>query len=132
MIQRSGQVVTDCSITYNKRLSSHSSLLLSPKAHRFIRMNTTSITVSKSGGFQHKTFNYSASEYARDENRDGFCKIHSNTIEGSWSLLRSWLRPHRGISQDKLPLYLSFFEFVHNVKKTQKTLVGCVVSSLVP
>jgi len=28
--------------------------------------------------------------------------------------LRSWLRPHRGISQAKLPLYLGFFEFVHN------------------
>jgi len=30
-------------------------------------------------------------------------------------LLRSLLRPHRGISQDKLPLYLGFFQFVHNV-----------------
>jgi transposase-like protein len=26
-------------------------------------------------------------------------------MEGTWSLLRSWLRPHRGISQEKLPLY---------------------------
>jgi hypothetical protein len=25
-------------------------------------------------------------------------------------------RPHRGISQDKLPLYLGFFEFVHNAR----------------
>gem|GEM_PF-1455837 len=76
--------------------------------------------------FQHKTVNHSASEYARDENRDGFCEIHSNTIEGSWSLLRSWLRPHRGISQDKLPLYLSFFEFVHNVKKHRKRLLAAL------
>ena len=30
-------------------------------------------------------------------------------MKGFWSLLRSWLRPHRGISQDKLPLYLGFF-----------------------
>jgi transposase len=28
--------------------------------------------------------------------------------------LRSWLRPHRGIAQERLPLYLGFFEFVHN------------------
>ncbi len=30
------------------------------------------------------------------------------TIGAFWSVLRSWLRPHRGISQDKLPLYLGF------------------------
>jgi hypothetical protein len=35
---------------------------------------------------------------------DGFHEIHINTIEGVWSLLRSWLRPHRGISQESLPL----------------------------
>lgn len=34
-----------------------------------------------------------------------------------WSLLRSWLRSHRGISQEKLPLYLAFFQFVHTAKK---------------
>ena len=55
-------------------------------------------------GFEHKTVNHSAGEYARDEDGDGFCEVHSNTMEGFWSLLRPWLRPHRGISQDKLPL----------------------------
>ena len=35
-----------------------------------------------------------------------FGEVHVNTMEGFWSLLRSWLRPHRGISQEKLPLYL--------------------------
>ena len=40
-----------------------------------------------------------------------------STAEGFWSLLRSWLRPHRGMSQEKLPVYLGFFEFVHNVCK---------------
>jgi hypothetical protein len=38
----------------------------------------------------------------RDEDGDGVCEIHVNTMEGTWSLLRSWLRPHRGISQEKL------------------------------
>ncbi len=47
--------------------------------------------------------------YARDEDGEGFCEVHVNTIEGFWSLLQPWLRPHRGISQDKLPLYLKFF-----------------------
>jgi hypothetical protein len=55
---------------------------------------------------------------------DGFCEVHVNTIEGFWSLPRSWLRPHRGISQDKLPLYLSFFQFVHNARQRGKALPG--------
>jgi len=53
-----------------------------------------------------------------------FVKCMLNTMEGFWSLLRSWLRPHRGISQEKLPLYLGFFEFVHNVRKRGKALLG--------
>jgi len=28
-----------------------------------------------------------------------------NDLEGLWSLLRSWLRPHRGVSQEKLLWY---------------------------
>ena len=60
-------------------------------------------------GYPHKTVNHSAGEYARDEDGDGFCEVHSNTIEGFWSLLRSWLRPHRGISQD---LYLCIWAFL--------------------
>ena len=39
-------------------------------------------------------------EWARDDDGDGFCEVHVNTMEGFWSLLRSWLRPHRGISQE--------------------------------
>jgi transposase len=53
--------------------------------------------------------NHSAGEYARDEDGEGFQEVHVNTWEDLWSLLRSWFRPHRGISQEKLPLYLAFF-----------------------
>ena len=68
---------------------------------------------------------------SRDEDGDGFCEVHVNTIEGFWSLLRSWLRPHRGVSQEKLPLYLGFFEFVHNVRKRGKVLLGALIGLLV-
>ena len=52
-------------------------------------------------------------------------------MEGFWSLLRNWLRPHRGISQETLPLYLGFFEFVHNVRKRGKALLGALIELLV-
>jgi transposase len=82
-------------------------------------------------GYHHNTVNHSIGEYARDEDGDGYCEVHVNTIEGFWSLLRSWLRPHRGISQEKLPLYLGFFEFVHNAKKRGRALLSSLVQVLV-
>jgi transposase-like protein len=81
-------------------------------------------------GYPHKSVCHSAGEYARDEDGDGFCEVHVNTMEGFWSLLHSWLRPHRGISQEKLPIYLGFFAFVHNVRKRGKALLGSLLSTL--
>ncbi len=81
-------------------------------------------------GYDHESVCHSAGEYARDDDGDGFCEVHVNTIEGLWSLLRSWLRPHRGISQEQLPLYLGFFEFVHNVRKRGKALLPSLLGLL--
>jgi transposase len=81
-------------------------------------------------GYRHKTVNHSIGEYARDEDGDGFHEVHVNTMEGFWSLLRSWLRPHRGISQEKLPWYLGFFEFVHNVRKRGKASLSSLMALL--
>ena len=54
-------------------------------------------------GYPHHTVCHSTGEFARDEDGDGFCEIHVNTIEGFWSLLRSWLRPHRGFLKRNYP-----------------------------
>jgi len=81
-------------------------------------------------GYAHNSVCHSAGEYARDDDGDGFCEVHVNTMEGFWSLLRSWLRPHRGISQEKLPIYLGFFEFVHNARKRGKALLDSLLNTL--
>ncbi|MEO0395363.1 MAG: IS1595 family transposase [Cyanobacteria bacterium P01_A01_bin.137] len=81
-------------------------------------------------GYTHKSVCHSAGEYARDEDGDGFCEVHVHPMEGFWSLLRSWLRPQRGISQEKLPIYLGFFEFVHNARKRGKALLNSLLSTL--
>ena len=52
-------------------------------------------------------------------------------MERFWSLLRSWLRPYRGIPQDKLPLYLGFCQFIHNAHGHGKALLGPLVAGLV-
>jgi transposase len=82
-------------------------------------------------GYRHKTVCHGRGEYARDEDGDGFCEVHVNTMEGFWSLLRSWLRPHRGLSQERLPDYLGFFQVVHNARRRGKALLGALVSALV-
>ena len=74
-------------------------------------------------GFSHKTVCHSKGEYARDDDGDGFFEVHVNTQEGIWSVLRSWLRPHRGIAMNKLPIYLGFFEFVFNTRRRGKALI---------
>jgi transposase-like protein len=81
-------------------------------------------------GSVHQSVCHSRGEYARDEDGDGFHEVHVNTREGFWSLLRSWLRPHRGISQEKLPMYLGFFAFVHNVRRRSRALLGSLLDTL--
>jgi transposase len=81
-------------------------------------------------GYDHETVCHAVAEYARDDDGDGSREVHVNTLEGFWSLLRSWPRPHRGIPQASLPLCLGFSEFVHNVRARGKRLLGSPIGPL--
>jgi transposase len=65
-------------------------------------------------------------EDARDDEGDGLGEMHVNTMEGCWSLLRSWLRPHRGIAQERLPLDVGCVAFVHHVRRRGQALLGAL------
>ena len=130
MIQRSGELVI-------RMLSDVQQTTIRPLIRRFIAPSSTVYTDEygiynrlSEWGYTHRTVCHAAGEFARDEDGDGFCEVHVNTMEGFWSLLRSWLRPHRGISQERLPLYLGFFEFVHNVRRRGKALLGSLMGLL--
>ncbi len=41
--------------------------------------------------------------------------VHVNTCESHGSLVRSWLSPYRGVSKDKLTLYLRAFQLHRRV-----------------
>ncbi len=82
-------------------------------------------------GYAHKSIHHGAGEFARDEDGDDFFEVHVNTLEGLGSLLRSWLHPHQGVSQEKLPCYLVFFEAVHIVRRFGKALLYSLVAPLV-
>lgn len=130
MIQRGAEVII-------RMLSNVKQTTIAPVIQKMVSPGTLIYTDEYSiyarileWGYSHKTVNHGQREYARDEDGDAFYEVHVNTMEGFWSLLRSWLRPHRGISQDKLPLYLGFFEFVHNLRKRGKTLLPSLLECL--
>jgi transposase-like protein len=131
MIQRGGQLVIRMLVDVKQRT-------IGPLIQRTIALGTVVFTDGydiyarlPQWGYTHHTVCHAAGEFARDDDGDGFCEVHVNTLEGFWSLLRSWLRPHRGISQERLPFYLGFFEFVHNVRRRGKALLGSLIGLLV-
>ena len=130
MIQRGGEVVI-------RMMENVQTKLIAPVIEKFVEKGTKVFTDEyniydylENAGYSHKTVCHSAGEYARDEDGDGFHEVHVNTMEGFWSLLRSWLRPHRGVSQEKLPDYLGFFEYIHNIRKRGKALLASLVGLL--
>jgi transposase len=130
MIQRGGEVVI-------KMLSDVKQVTIEPIIKNVVAAGSKVFTDEydiyarlESWGYEHKTVCHSSYEYARDEDGDGFHEVHVNSMEGFWSLLRSWLRPHRGISPEKLPIYLGFCEFVHNVRKRGKSLLLSLLENL--
>ena len=131
MIQRGGQVVIN--LIANVQQKTIEPFIKNPiVAGTLVYTDEYSIYARlQSWGYDHKRVNHGRGEFARDEEGDGLCEVHVNTMEGFWALLRSWLRPHRGISQEKLPLYLGFFEFVHNVRKRGKALLPALIELLV-
>jgi transposase len=131
MIQRGGQVALCMLADVRQRTIQP---IIAATVVRGARVHTDEYDIYarlQAWGYGHKTVCHARGEYARDKDGDGFCEIHVNTLEGVWSLLRSWLRPHRGISQDKLPFYLAFFQFVHNVRRRGKALLGALITALV-
>lgn len=131
MIQRSGEVVIRM-LANVKQATIKPLILKTVAAGTWVYTDEYNIySRLEEWGYDHKTVNHRAGEYARDEDGDGFYEVHVNTMEGFWSLLRSWLRPHRGISQEKLPCYLAFFECLHNIRKRGQAALHSLLSLLI-
>jgi len=131
MIQRGGRLVM-------RVLDNVRQVTIQPIIEKFIKpgtlVNTDEYDIYcrlTEWGYEHKTVCHGHGEYARDEDGDGHHEVHVNTMEGAWSLLRSWLRPHRGISQERLPAYVGFFQFVHNARRRGNSLLRSLVEALV-
>jgi transposase len=43
--------------------------------------------------------------------------VHCNAMEGTWTELRNFLRPFRGVSKWRLAGYVAMFEWANNLKR---------------
>ena len=73
-------------------------------------------------GFPHETVVHSEGEYVRG-------KVHTNSIEGFWSLLkRGIVGIYHQVSKDYLPLYLNEFSYRHNNRKNPNAFADMITT----
>ena len=66
--------------------------------------------LDKEPGMVHESVNHSKKRYAE-------CYKHSNTVEGMFCDLRTWLRRYKGVCKDRLYRFVSLFQFNYNHRK---------------
>jgi transposase-like protein len=66
-------------------------------------------------------------EWARDDDGDGIREAHTNTIEGMWAGLRTFLRPFRGVSKHFLSGYVAIHAFAVNLKRISVSFIAALV-----
>jgi transposase len=99
MVQRGGAIILH--LLANVRQATIKPLLLAGVALGSL-INTDEYAIYgrlPEWGFGHKTVNHGRGEYARDEDGDGLCEVHVNTLEGCWSLLRLYVPRHQGLTR---------------------------------
>ena len=60
---------------------------------------------------------------------DGVREVHVNTMEGTWTGLRNFLRPFRGVSKWYLAGYVAIFEWANNLKRVTDGFLGLLLGS---
>src|SRR3954465_9175743 len=81
-------------------------------------------------GRGHVTVNHGAGEWARDDDGDGVREVHCNTMEGTWTGLRNFLRPFRGVSKWYLAQYEAIFQWGHNIKSVTDEFLRILLGRL--
>lgn len=73
------------------------------------------------------TVTHGIHEWARDDDGDGIREVHTNTTEGMWSGLRTFLRVFRGVSKHFLSGYIAIHEFRVNLKRVTVRFISSLV-----
>ena len=124
--RESGQVrlrlVTD---TRQTTLCEHVERFTRPATHVYTDEHDSYNNLDRS----RSTVAHGLKEWARDDDGDGIREVHSNTAEGLWSGLRTFLRPFRGISKHSLSGYIAIHEFRVNRKRVSVSFIAALVRS---
>jgi transposase len=73
------------------------------------------------------TVAHGQAEWARDDDGDGIREVHTNTAEGMWTGLRTFLRPFRGVHKRLLSGYVAIHEFRINLKRISISFIAALV-----
>lgn len=76
----------------------------------------------------HETVCHGQREWARDDDGDGFCEVHCNSIEGLWTDVRNFLRPFKGVHKKYLSGYVALCEFRRNLKRISPAFIADLVT----
>ena len=105
---------------------------LQTHVHGYTRKNTTCYTDEWQGYTRlqrsHSTVCHGKKEWARDDDGDGVCEVHVNTIEGLWTTARNFLRPFRGVHKKYLHAYLARCEHKINLKRISPPFISQLVA----
>jgi transposase len=77
----------------------------------------------------HTSVTHGVKEWARDDDGDGIREVHTNTAEGMWAGLRTFLRPFRGVHKRFLAGYVAIHEFRVNLKHISVDFISTLVHS---
>ena len=75
----------------------------------------------------HTNVCHAIKEWARDDDGDGIREVHTNTDEGMWTGVRTFLRPFRGVHKRYLSGYISMCEFGINLKRISLAFLSAFV-----
>ena len=76
----------------------------------------------------HAIVCHAQKEWARADDADGIREVHSNTVEGMWTLVRNFMRLFRGVHKKFLAAYLAICEFHINLKRITPEFISALVA----
>jgi hypothetical protein len=59
-------------------------------------------------------------------------EVHCNTMEGTWTGLRNFLRAFRGVHKKYLAQYVAVFEWAHNLKRVTDDFLRLIMGPFIP
>lgn len=105
-------------------LRAHVEQFTGPGTHVYTDAYDSYCTIAR----PHTTVCHAAHAWARDADGDGIREAHTNTCEGMWAALRTYLRVFRGVHKRYLSGYVALHEFRVNLKAVSELFVAALVA----